>query len=154
MKNILLLLLLLISIGTLSAQEQVYGYWVGIITEGHEQFKFEINISTANHQDPTVLDCRTCRKLKGEIIDHRELEKSIDFFGIINGDQSINLIDSKFALRQTFDGEIRTKYQIGIEIKNGAPWLVGYYQDYNAKGRKVRQGKIYLKRKEPIDPKA
>lgn len=154
MKNALLALLFTLGALTCMAQEEdVHGYWVGIITEGQEQFKFEINITDGDYRDPVVMRCRSCRKLKGEIIDHRSLEKNIDFYGIINKDESINLVDSKIVLRQTEDGEIRTRYQVGIELKNGIPWLVGYYQDYNTRGRKVKQGKIYLKRKE-IDPKA
>lgn len=131
-----------------SGQEELHGYWVGMITEGSEQFKFEINIGSGDRSDPVILRCRSCQKLKGDIIDHRETEKIIDFLGIVNKDQSINLIDTKLVFKEKYEGEVRTRYQIGIEVKKGTPWLVGYYQDYNSKGRKVRQGKIYLKREE------
>jgi len=140
--------------GTTIDAQDIYGYWVGVITEKGEQFKFEINIEKGERKDPVVLHCRSCRKLKGDIIDHRDVEKIIDVFGIINGDQSVNLIDSKLAFKEKYEGEIRTRYQVAIEIKGGVPWLVGYYQDYNAKGRKIRQGQIYLKRDSSKDSKA
>ncbi len=153
MKYIFLFTLFFFSSYTISAQD-VNGYWVGIITEGHEQFKFEINIQNGSRKDPIIMGCRSCKRLHGDIVDHRETEKIIDFYGIINADRSINLLDSKLAFKEKYAGEIRTRYQIGLEMKGGESWLVGYYQDYNSKGRKVKQGRIYLKREKIIAGKA
>ncbi len=153
-KNILLFVLFLLGSQSLSAQKDIYGYWVGVLTQGGEQIKFEINIYEGQRSDPTILHCRPCKKIKGSIVDHREIEKIINFYGIINGDRSINIIDSKFAFKEKFEGETRTRYQFEIEIKNGEPWLVGYWQDYNSKGRKVKQGKMYLKREKMVPTRA
>ena len=153
MKNIWIILLLFIVCNTGQAQD-VFGYWEGIITAGKEQFKFEINITEGDPTDPVVLHCRACPKLKGDIIDHRNLEKPIHFYGIINADRSINLVDSIIVFKQKYEGEVRTRYQVHVEMKGGEPWLVGYYQDYNNKGREVKRGRIYLKRMKPAETKA
>ena len=149
MKNTLLAILLL-TISNPSEAQDIYGYWVGILTAGGEQFKFEINIEKGERNDPTILACGSCKKLRAVITDHREFEKSIAVFGIINRDISINFIDSKFVHKEDIGDETRTRYQVAIEMKNGVPWLVGYWQDYNAKGRKVKQGKLYLKREKLV----
>lgn len=152
MKKLMILFLLFSTITSLNAQD-IYGYWEGIITAGKEQFKFELNIEKGKRTGGFFY-CRSCQKLKGDIIDHRESEKIIDFFGIINKDESVNLVDTRLKRGVQNKDEIRTRYQILLEIKGGVPWLVGYYQDYNSKGRKVRQGKIYLKRSEQPENKA
>lgn len=153
MKNILLVILLLAASNTLEAQD-IYGYWAGMLTAGGEQFKFEINIEEGERKDPTILSCRSCKKLRATIVDHRELEKNIAVFGIINHDASINFIDTKLVRKENIEQETRTRYQVAIEIKYGVPWLVGYWQDYDAKGRKIKQGKVYLKREKLAASKA
>ena len=153
MKNILLVILLVFGAHSLNAQD-IFGNWVGIITEGGEQFKFELNLQTGDRKDPLILHCRYCKKLNGSIVDHREVEKIITFFGIVNKDESINLVDAKLVYKEQFEEKSRTRYQLEIEMKGGVPWLVGYWQDYNSKGRKIKQGKIYLKREKVVASKA
>jgi uncharacterized DUF497 family protein len=153
MKNILIAIYLLVGSNALLAQD-IYGLWAGIITDGGEQFKFEVNIEKGERNDPTILHCRSCKKLRASIFDYRDAEKSIEAFGIINHDASINFIDTKLVNKEHLENETRTRYQVAIEMKGGVAWLVGYWQDYNAKGRKVKQGKIYLKREKEIVTKA
>jgi len=148
MKNIAFFFFFFIGIGSISAQD-IQGYWVGMITEGHEQYKFEIDIYQASRRSVSVIKCHSCKKVKGHITDSRGTERITDFGGIINKDYSVNLADTKLYFNERDETKTLTKYQFVIEIKNGEPWLVGYYQDYNKKGRKLRQGRIYLKR-EPM----
>lgn len=153
MKKLVVVFALLAMCIGLNAQD-LYGHWEGIITQGRDQFKFELNIEKGSRKDPSILGCRSCRKLKGNIVDYRELEKKIEFFGIVNRDESINLMDSKIVKKEQGEDEIRSRYQIFLEFKGGEPWIIGYWQDYTKKGRKIRQGRIYLKRAKEIASKA
>ncbi len=78
----------------------------------------------------------------------------IDFYEIINADQSINMIDTKLVKKIEFENQLRTHYQLHIEARNGEPWMIGYWQDYDNDGWKQAQGRIFLKRKPSIPYKA
>lgn len=104
--------------------------------------------------DPVILNGYSCKKIKGSVIDFRDSTKMIDFYGIINSDKSINMIDTKIVDKIEFENEFRAHYQFHIEIRNGEPWMIGYWQDYDDGGWKQAQGRVFLKRKPPISNKA
>lgn len=140
------LFILLCSLYNFVGAQDFYGHWEGIITQGKEQFKFEITIQKGSRKTPMVLGCRGCQRLEGSITDYRDVEKIIDFYGIINADRSINLIDTKIVDKSHEEDLQRGHYQLFLEMKAGEPWLTGYWQDYNKNYRKKAQGRIYLKR--------
>jgi hypothetical protein len=145
MKNWGLFILLYFISFSVDAQD-FYGHWEGIITKGKEQFRFEITIEKGSRKTPMVLGCRGCQRLEGSITDYRDVEKLIEFYGIINADQTINLVDAKIVNNEHEEDLHRGRYQLFFEFKAGEPWLTGYWQDYNHKYRKRAQGRIYLKR--------
>lgn len=136
------------------AQSQIYGEWVGILIKGKAQFHFELDIMEGAKDDPVILNGFTCKKIKGSIVDFRDSTKMIDFYGIINSDRSINMIDSKLVKQVDFENEWRAHYQFHIEVRNGEPWMIGYWQDYTTDGWKQAQGRIFLKRKPQTPQKA
>ena len=150
----LLIFLFLFSINTNYAQSDIHGEWVGILIQGKDQFHFELDIVEAGKDDPVILNGHTCKKIKGSIIDFRDSTKMIDFYGIINSDRSMNMMDSKLVDKIAFGDELRTNYQFHVEIRNGEPWMIGYWQDYDDKGWKQAQGRIFLKRKPYLPSKA
>ena len=137
-----------------NAQSQIYGEWVGILVKGKDQYHFEIKIEKGTRQDPVVLNCYSCEKIKGGIIDFRDSTKLIAFNGIINRDWSMNLMDTKIVKKVDFEDELRAHYQFHIEKRNGEHWLIGYWQDYDNKGWKQAQGRIFLKKRPPTPEKA
>lgn len=152
MTKIFFILPFLFSLNFCNAQSAIHGEWLGILIKGKEQFHFELDILEGEKGDPIILNGIRCKKIKGIIIDYRDSTKMIDFYGIINADQSINMIDSKIVNKTIPAGETRAHYQFHIETRNGVPWMIGYWQDYDDKGWKQAQGRIFLKRK-PSSPK-
>ena len=136
------------------SQSHIYGEWVGILIKGKEQFHFEMKIEKGSRKDPVVLNCYSCKKIKGGIIDFRDSTKMIAFNGIINRDWSMNLMDSKIVEKIDFEDEFRAHYQFHIEKRNGESWMIGYWQDYDSNGWKQAQGRIFLKKKPPTPEKA
>jgi hypothetical protein len=154
MRRSVLILFLFFCLKMGFTQSAIHGEWVGILIKGSEQFHFELDIIAAVKEDPVILNGYTCKKIKGSIIDFRDSIKMIDFYGIINSDRSINMIDSKLVKKTAFEDELRAHYQFHIETRNGEPWMIGYWQDYDNDGWKQAQGRIFLKRKPPIANKA
>lgn len=141
-----ILFIVLCSLSCLTNAQDIYGHWEGIITQGKDQFKFEIIVEKGSRKTPVVLGCRGCPRLEGSITDYRDLEKIINFYGIVNIDGTINLVDAKIKNKEQEEDLNRGKYQLFLEMKGGEPWLTGYWQDYNKKAHKKGQGRIYLKR--------
>ncbi len=135
-------------------QSAIHGEWVGFLIKGKDQFHFELDILAGTKNDPVILNGHSCKKIKGSIVDFRDSTKMINFYGIINADRSINMIDSKLVNKVEFENEMRAHYQFHIEIRNGEPWMIGYWQDYDNQGWKQTQGRIFLKRKPPFSQKA
>lgn len=154
MRNTILISFFLSSLNLGYSQSDILGEWVGMLIQGKDQFHFELDIIEAAKNDPVILDGHTCKKIKGTIIDFRDSMKVIDFFGIINSDKSMNMIDSKLVNKIEFQDELRAHYQFHIEFRNGEPWMIGYWQDYDNKGWKKAQGRAFLKRKPPASQKA
>ena len=57
-------------------------------------------------------------------------------------------------VRDFNDGELRSRYQFHVEIRNGEPWMIGYWQDYNYLDYEKAKGKFFLKRREKPDVRA
>ena len=150
----LLVFIFILSLSICNAQSKIYGEWVGILIKGKNQFHFELDILEGTKDDPVILKGYRCEKIRGIIVDFRDSTKMIDFYGIINSDRSINMIDSKLVEKIKFEDEFRAHYQFHIEIRNGEPWMIGYWQDYDNEGWKQAQGRIFLKRKPPVPNKA
>ena len=72
----------------------------------------------------------------------------------MHSDFTINAYDLKILERSDFEGKLRSRYQFHVEIRNGEPWMIGYWQDYNQKDREQAKGKIFLKRREKPDERA
>ena len=149
-----LVIIFLLSLNFGYSQSIINGEWVGILIKGKDQFHFELDILKGSNDDPVILNSPKCKKIKGIIVDFRDSTKMIDFYGIINPDRSINMIDSKLVKRIEFENELRSHYQFHIEVRNGEPWLIGYWQDYDNGGWKQAQGRIFLKRKPKFSNKA
>lgn len=152
MKSILLTAFFVINIISGYSQTGIYGEWVGFIVEKGKQYHFEVDIIDAEGE----FTSRQKRHfdLKGSIIDHRDSLKTIDFLGFLNYDRTINAYDSKIIERTDFEGKLRSRYQFHIEIRNGEPWMIGFWQDYNYKDREQAKGRIFLKRREKPNERA
>ena len=154
MRGSFLVFLFLFSLNPGYAQSDIHGEWVGILIQGRDQFHFELDIVEASENDPVILNGHSCKKIKGSVIDYRDSTKLINFYGIINPDKSMNMMDSKLVKKIDFSDELRSHYQFQIEFRNGEPWMIGYWQDYNNEGWKQAQGRLFLKRKPPPGQKA
>ena len=149
-----LVFIFLFSLNFGHTQSGIQGEWVGILIKGKDQFHFELDILKGSKDDPVILNSPKCIKIKGIIVDFRDSTKMIDFYGIINADRSINMIDTKLVHKIELEDDLRAHYQFHIEVRNGEPWMIGYWQDYDSDGWKQAQGRIFLKRKPPISNKA
>jgi hypothetical protein len=154
MLRFVLVFIFLFNLNFSFSQSDILGEWVGFLIKGKDQFHFELDIAHGKKEDPVILNGFSCKKIKGSIVDFRDSTKIIDFYGIINADRSINMIDSKLVDKKEFEGEFRAHYQFHVEIRNGEPWMIGYWQEYDNKGWKQAQGRIFLKRKPPPSQKA
>lgn len=142
MKKVLTIILLLTCMGLTSwGQKGLEGHWIGTITQGTEEFRFELYLKRSNRNQ---LEARTFVHLS----DSTYVEMAAN--GVIHSDWSINLYDFELIRPEKSNEEIHfiRTYQLLFRREFNEYFIKGWWQEkeVSTMDPQRRNGYIFLEK--------